>query len=398
MQSSSGLPTALSISSYLPFPVTSGGRKRHLRLLEAIERAGAIPHLLTEDASAAGQEEAESRGWSVEVCLRPRAGVALRSVQHLQRDVMPHNPQLSARAKQLAIRAAFVQLEEIGAAQYARAVAGVAPLAVSLHNVDSEVLAGTVAGNGLASRIRHRYHLSRMTATEVAAARRSDLMVCVSEHDRAYFDRIGSRRSVLAPNGVDDELFDVPLPLPSEPAVFFFGQFGWRPNADGALRYINEIWPRVTAVLPEARLRIAGPGSKEVLASVASSHPGVEVLGFVSDLSDELAASRMVVAPLWLGGGTRIKVLEALAAARPVVGTTVGVERLGFVSGRHGLVADSPQDLATATLAVLTQDEAANRYAREARELGREYRWLTTTAAVEVIYGEWVAAQAQTQP
>lgn len=355
-----------------------------------MQAAGASPYLLTEDSAPEGEDEARSMGWEVEVYPRPFPTPRLRARQHLRRYVVPHNPGLWRRAAELASGSAFAQLEEIGAAQYVRAVAGRTPLAVSLHNVDSEVMAADVEHLGHRDRIRHRYYLSRMVATEKRAVRAADLVLCVSDHDQSHFQAIGGHNCVVAANGVDDALFDVPLPLPNAKVAFFFGQFGWRPNADGALRFIREVWPIVAAAEPEARLRISGPGSAEALASVAASHPRVEVLGFVPKLTDQLAACRLVVAPLWAGGGTRIKVLEALAAGRPVVGTPLGVERLGFISGLHGLSAESSHELAAATVRVLREDEFANRCGLAARGLARGFRWSFTTRPARTAYQDWI--------
>ena len=288
--------------------------------------------------------------------------------------------------------AAFVQLEEIGAAQYARAHRGNAPLVVSLHNVDSQIAATDTAVGSPRQRVRHAYHVRRMISTERRAVRRANVVVCVSEHDRDHFASAGARECVVARNGVDEELFAIPAELAQTRSVFFFGQFGWKPNVEGALRYITRVWPRVGALVPDATLRIAGPGSREALGSVAGQHDRVEVVGFVPDIGAELASSRVVVAPLWAGGGTRIKVLEALAAGRPVVGTSVGVERLGFVNDRHGLVSDNDEGLAAATARVLMDDGAASRYAQAARELAESYGWTNTTKEVERLYAQWVAA------
>jgi glycosyltransferase involved in cell wall biosynthesis len=102
---------------------------------------------------------------------------------------------------------------------------------------------------------------------------------------------------------------------------------------------------------------------------------GVEVVGFVPDLVQELDATRVVVAPIWFGGGTRIKVLEALAAARPVVGPPAAVERIGFKDGEHGFVAEDPESFGRAIVRVLADDELAARLGTTARALGLAYRW-----------------------
>jgi polysaccharide biosynthesis protein PslH len=381
--------TALVVCSHFPFPVTSGGRKRTVRLLEAMERAGARPHIVTHDNIVEGQAEVGERGWSSELVPPPRATPANRLRGHIRSEAAPHSEAMARRLRTLAPHAAFTQLEEVQSIQYVHATPKEHPTVVSLYNVDSEVLrdAARVDGVGLGT-WRWLYRAKRMEVTERRAVRRAHAVLAVSQHDRDEFARRGAGRALLVPNGVDEDLFGITEQIPAGRRVLFFGQFGWGPNLDGLLRYLNEAWPRVAAALPNARLWIAGPGPTQAVREAAAAHQGVEVLGFVEDLLARLASTRVVVAPLWVGGGTRIKVLEALAAARPVVGTTVGVEQIGFEHDRHGLVSDTPQGLAEATVRILVDDGMAARFGQEGRRLARRYCWEATTAAAEALYRE----------
>ncbi len=387
------MPRALVVTTNFPLPVTSGGRKRNVRLLEAMERAGARPHLLSLDPNPVGASEARMRGWTVELLPAPRPTLSNRFRQHLYRDPVLTSVSLLSRITALAGRSAFVELEEIRSVQYARAVPKRTPLVASLHNVDSDILRMSSHGTGL-RRLGTRYLLARMTHTERRTARRADALLCVSERDLSHFAGIGARGAILAPNGVDDDLLDVPATLPSAPRVLFFGSFFWAPNTDGARRFLAESWPRVIAHRPDARLAIAGHGSRDALRDVVTDVPGVELLGFVDDLRGELAASCMAVAPLWVGGGTRIKVLEALAAARPVVGTTLGVEQIGFAHNRHGLIADTPAAIGDAVLRLLNDRELAQRLAHGARDLGKRYRWSTVLKPAQDFYAACIARGA----
>ena len=122
------------------------------------------------------------------------------------------------------------------------------------------------------------------------------------------------------------------------------------------------------------------------MAELAAATPGAELLGFVDDLEPELTAARAVVAPIRFGGGTRIKVLEAMAAARPVVGTALAVEQIGFADGEHGLVRDDDEALGEALGELLHDDAAAARLGRGAREHARAYAWPAVTRPLEQFY------------
>jgi glycosyltransferase involved in cell wall biosynthesis len=116
----------------------------------------------------------------------------------------------------------------------------------------------------------------------------------------------------------------------------------------------------------------------------------VEALGFVEDLAAELARSSVSLVPIWHGAGTRLKVLESMAAARPIAGTPLGVSGIGFEHGRHGLVAEAPVDLAAAVLTILRDRELAHGLGADARRLAEGYRWSRATEPAEELYRGWI--------
>jgi glycosyltransferase involved in cell wall biosynthesis len=388
-------PVGLMVCSHFPFPANSGGRKRSLRLIEAVERSGIRPIILSTEHIPEGLSEARDRGWAVELFSTPSATLSGRARQHLLREEKPSVRALRRRIGGIGPEVAFVQFEEIQSAQYVRCVPPGTPSVVSLYNVDSQVaadLASVWSTDSMLDALRSSYHIHRMRRVELLAARRSSLIVAVSERDAHYFAEHCGAATMLVPNGVDDELFSIRVEAAPDPVVFFFGQFAWPPNADGMSRFLKEGWPCVKALCPQARLRICGPHSREALSDAASTVPDVTLLGTVPDVKVELTRARVVVVPIWVGGGTRIKVLEALAAGRPVVGTPIGVEGIGFENEVHGLIEDSPDGLARATAHLLEDVEAARGYALAGRELVERRRWEVVTEPLEKRYAEWGAA------
>jgi polysaccharide biosynthesis protein PslH len=383
---------ALVVMSYFPLPMISGGRKRAARLLEAMQRAGATPRILTFDATPEGLAEGRDRGWEVEVFDRPPGTPASRIRQHIRREPMPASLPLLRRLRELTPQSTFIEVEEYEALQYLRGVREL-PTVASMYNVDSQVYANIYAmrERSRVELLRDRYHLSRQRTLERRYARRASALLCVSEADCAYFLSRGAANPVLVPNGVDDDLFQIPANAASRSDVLFFASFSWQPNVDGIVRFLIEAWPRVRERFPEIRLRVAGPGSSIALAAHAHSVPGVEVLGFVDDLQGELQRARIVLAPLWVGGGTRIKVLEALAAARPVVGTPLGVEQIGFIDGRHGLLGESPAELAEGVVRLRSDDVLTQRAGDAGRALMESQRWSRVTESAEALYGKWIS-------
>ena len=377
---------ALVVCPTFPFPETSGGRKRTARLLNAMAEAGAVPHVLTPgEPPAEGRAEAQRQGWVVESFGGP-AG-------HSIRRPTARSPELLARLEALTADdgTAFVQLEEHHAARYMDAVAGRRPVVYSSYNVDSKVLRQLARRRSGREALRIRWRAARLADVERSAARVADVVLAVSAADAAYFDRY-AREVIEVPNGVDAELYALP-DVAGDGDVLFFGQLEYAPNREGLLRFLADGWPAVRARHPEVRLRVAGKGAERLAdRPEAGAQAGVDLLGFVEDLGAELLRSSIVVAPLWVGGGTRIKVLEALAAGRPVVGTALAVEQIGFRDGAHGRLAESAAAIGTAAANLLGDGPTLARMGADARRLAGDYHWEATLAPARERYAQWVAA------
>jgi len=390
---SDGKPLALVVASIVPYPPIGGGEKRTLRLLEAIQRCGASPYVIATSRPEGGAEAAlRERGVQLELSPEPRPTPSQRLRQHVMRRPSPYLRTLARRLEALVAekRPAFVQFEHTQNAYYFRSVRGL-PVLLSLHNIDSELI-GTLAkaqrpGSLEWLRLRNRWHATRVT--ERRAARAADAVLAVSRHDAAGFEAI-ARRVLVVPNGVDEELFSIDGEPPDSESVLFFGKYDYEPNALGVARFLREAWSLVTSQRPGAHLRLVGKGLPDWLASEAASSERVEVVGVVDRIALELARSRVVVVPIWHGAGTRLKVLESMAAARPIAGTPLGVSGVGFEPGRHGLVAESPSELAAAVVALLADRDRAGRLAAEARRLAELYRWEAVTEPAEQLYRDWV--------
>jgi glycosyltransferase involved in cell wall biosynthesis len=183
----------------------------------------------------------------------------------------------------------------------------------------------------------------------------------VSEEDAEQLARLGGNgiadRLAVVPNGVDLARFAAGQ-VPDEPRVLFPGTLHYSPNVDGAVWFCSEIWPLVREQVPEASLVLAGRDpSVEVhtLAQIA----GVEVHADVPSMVPYFEAARVVVVPLRIGTGTRLKALEAMASGRPVVGTSEGLAGLGIRDGVQARVADEPAEFAAAVAETLRRDDLA---------------------------------------
>jgi glycosyltransferase involved in cell wall biosynthesis len=231
--------------------------------------------------------------------------------------------------------------------------------------------AGPLAGTawGVRSLVNARY--------ERWAARLGVTIIASNEADCRALIAAGSPESktTVVQNGVDAAGYFTPAP--SEPAtsdLVFVGDMSYAPNADAAELLISSILPRVQSSFPAARAVIVGknPGSR----LVAKAGTAVEVTGFVEDVRPFLHRAAVVVIPLSAGTGIKNKVLEAMAAARPVVMTPVAAEGIAVQDGVHGFVRDETDGLVDAVASVLADRSAAQQLGRAARALVTErYGW-----------------------
>ena len=193
-----------------------------------------------------------------------------------------------------------------------------------------------------------------------------------SERDRELAVSAGCEvPTAVVPNGVDLIEF-APEETPTGSDIVFVGA-DFYPNNDAIRFYADEVFPVVRRSYPGARLVVVG-GAANALRD--RTREGVELLGVVENVREHVARAAVVIAPLRVGGGTRLKILEAMAMARPVVATRIGAEGIDARAGRDILIADDPRDLARETLRVLADAELARAIGSAGRELvQRRYDW-----------------------
>jgi glycosyltransferase involved in cell wall biosynthesis len=205
----------------------------------------------------------------------------------------------------------------------------------------------------------------KMRRYEGAACTQAHLTLAVSEADRTLLSATAPAARVAAvETGVDLDYF-APRPGQETTAtIVFTGSLDWYPNEDAVLHFVDEILPRVRAEVPAARFVVVGRNPSPKLRQAAEAS-GAIVTGTVDDVRPYLAQAAVCVVPLRIGGGTRLKIFEALAMAKPVVSTTIGAEGLPVTSGEHLLLADGVADFSDAVVTLL-QDAAQRRKLAEA--------------------------------
>jgi polysaccharide biosynthesis protein PslH len=219
----------------------------------------------------------------------------------------------------------------------------------------------------------------RMLRFERNALARFDLVLAVSDADQQTFERLYPR-ALRAPihvvqTGVDTSFFKPDAGTPERTHMVFTGSMDWLPNEDGMAYFCREILPRIREAEPRATLSIVGRSPTPTVRRLAEEHD-VEVTGRVDDIRPHVARGAVYVVPLRIGGGTRLKIFEAMAMGKAVVSTTVGAEGLPVTSGRDVAIADDPAGFAKAVVHLMRDVPARQAIEAAARRLVVErYDW-----------------------
>lgn len=257
-------------------------------------------------------------------------------------------------------------------ADYLRGITG--PPAI-FEEAEVGIFADKVARAGsFPVRMRHRLTQLKMQAYFRRLLRRFAACTVVSEQERRLMKTVApDYESVfIIPNGVRlDEYKDVSVPLEPDTLVYT-GSFTYRPNYEAMLWFMKNVFPLLRARRPAVRVMLTG----EHKGLPLPGEPAITRTGFVDDVRPYIAGAWAALAPLQMGGGTRLKILEAMAVHTPVIATSKGAEGLDVVPGEHILLADSPDEFALSTARVLGDRDLRDRLAANAFQLVKErYDW-----------------------
>jgi glycosyltransferase involved in cell wall biosynthesis len=263
------------------------------------------------------------------------------------------------------------------------------PLVVDSHNIDYDLARQYAhAGGSLVRRLYARANSRKLRREELGTYGDADgVYLCSAADERRLLDQVPGVRTAVIPNAADVEYYQ---PRPTDPppdgrTVVFFGHLSYVPNVDGVIHFVREIWPRIAEAHPGARCKLIGDRPPPSLQALAG--PRVELTGLVPDLRPHLAAATAVVVPLRLGGGTRLKIVEAMAMGKAIVSTTLGAEGIEAVPGRDLLVEDKPSAFADSVNRLLADHDLAARIGQSARRLAvQRYSWSGAAEALEGFY------------
>ena len=393
----------LFITDYLPYPLITGDRIRVYNLIRRIAKQHqvSLAGFLMTPNEADGVSHLQEFCYRVETLDLPRRHKLAR-VPGLIRYILAGIPfdfeflnsqDLAKKIRDLVSSMDYdiVQIEHSRMALYLEALppSARAKSVLVFHNIAS-IQYDRISNIALTpiKRARARLHGRMLRRWESRYAERFDRCITVSEEDRRLLLTANPHLHVdVIPNGVDTHLFQ-PLTMEgTQPALLFIGTMSYAPNADGAIWFCSQILPSIRRVLANVQVWIVGTEPPPEVIELNGD--GVHVTGRVEDVVSYYRRSTVSVVPLWAGGGSRLKIVEAMALGRPVVSTSIGCEGLDVVDGEQLLIADDPEKFAAQTLRLLTDKPLYQKIACQARKLVVEkYDWDTINAQLLTVYAE----------
>jgi polysaccharide biosynthesis protein PslH len=367
-------------SDYL-HPTTRGGQIRTLEMLRCLHRRHEIHYVCFDDGgNTDGSERCHeycARAYPIAHSIPPRR--SLKFVKQLAEGLFSPLPVSVARYQSSAMQSRIVEL--LASNQFdslvcdflfpASNIPDLSSAVLFQHNVEAAIWRRhvTQARNPL---VRAYFGLQarRMLVYESSVCRAAGRVVAVSELDTATMRRdYGVKNISSIPTGVDVAYFAATAPAIPKADLVFLGSMDWLPNIDGARFFITEILPRIRARLADCKIALVGRRPDPVLLRLAGNDPNLIVTGTLPDVRPWLWGSKVSIVPLRIGGGTRLKIFEAMAAHVPVVSTTVGAEGLPVEPGKHLLIADNPDRFAEACVHLLQDAQRRKHLADDAWSL-----------------------------
>lgn len=400
----------LILANRLPYPLEDGWKVRTYHVVRGVSRHARVTLLVFHPPGDTALLERAASALGPRVRLRavppPRAYSPGRLVRGLVTRLPVHvwNQESATMRRELDRVLAedppdLVISESTLMARYLERIGRGVPHVIDTHNIDS--ITFTRYAQWMRNGPRRWYagitarKLAQLEADTFGRAR--SVWVC-SDLEQDVARRISPDvRVKTVPNGVDTTYFQ-PAAVPAKVTpgrLLFFGRLDYYPNVDGLVFFVREILPRIREAVADIELQVIGISPAREIVELAESEPAVRLVGRVPDVRTALAEAAAVVVPLRIGGGTRLKIVEALSMARPLVSTRVGAEGLDVRDGEHLLLADEPDAFARAVITLLRDPAVAARLGANGRQLAcQRYDWGTISDVIAASLDELVPAPA----
>ena len=378
----------LWLKTELLHPIDKGGRIRTYSMLRALKRRHQVTYLTLDNGLAAPDAAARALEYCHELIRipfveAPRGSprfwmeLAANLGSSLPYAVSKYRSDAMRRAIEDAVRTRAIDVVVCDFLFPSQNVPDRLPCRTVLfqHNVEAAIWKRHAdVRTSAPGKAYFREQWRRMARFERQECRRCDQVVAVSRTDAAAIEReYGLENVADVPTGVDIDYFRPAGRAPLEPHnLVFTGSMDWMPNEDGINWFVEDVLPRIHDRLPDVTLTVVGRNPPAAIRALAARDPRLRVTGSVPDVRPYMEAAPVFVVPLRVGGGTRLKIFEALAMERALVSTTIGAEGLPLVDGQHARIADRAEDFARQVIDLLSEPARAARMGQSGAAYVRE--------------------------
>ena len=385
----------LFLSQIVPYPPHGGVLQRGYNLVRELGREARVhllafvhPDVLPTEAACRESQVALSKFceaveyfplWPKASPFHRIAGLAVGGVSPRPFSVLAHrSAAFHRRVSELVETKNFdvIHVDTIALAQFLDQRWSI-PTVLTHHNIESQLMERRAgAERGLLARLYLRRETRKLLGYEAEKSKTFDVNVFVAQTDeKTLMERVPGLRTAIVPNGVDVEYF-TPNQGKDSPALIYTGGMNMFANRDAVMFFLSEIWPLIRKQVPEVRFFAVGQDPPKELLELAARDPQIVVTGYVNDVRPLVWDASVYVVPLRVGGGTRLKVLDAMAMGKAMVSTSIGCEGLDVLPDEHLLIADSPEQFADKTVRLLRDPIRRGTLGRSARELVEQsYSW-----------------------
>jgi sugar transferase (PEP-CTERM/EpsH1 system associated) len=381
----------LWIKTELLHPLDKGGRIRTFGMLRELRRDHHVTYLTLDDGKSAPDAVKRAAEYCHELVRVPFVAPRKKSIRFalaMLRNQFSDRPYVGTRYRSTAQEKAV--REQVRRGRHDVLVCDFLSPSVNIpddidipkvlfqHNVEAAIWErrALVARNA-AVRLFMRQQAGRMRYWERRECSRFDHVVAVSDADRDTMrEWYGVQHVSSVPTGVDVEYFTPRGEARRSNEIVFTGSMDWMPNADGIVWFCDEVLPLIRKAVPEAELTIVGRNPVKRLVALANEVQGVTVTGRVPDVRPYLERAAVLIVPLRVGGGTRIKIFEGMAMGRPTVSTGIGAEGLPVRDGEEIIIADDATRFADAVARLLSDKVLADSIGgNAAKRVRSEFGW-----------------------
>jgi glycosyltransferase involved in cell wall biosynthesis len=385
----------LMLTPQMPYPPHQGTSLRNLHVLRALAENHEVTLLSFHESDKPPQLEPLRAYCHV---LTPVPITSRSTSQRLAQLISTSEPDLGLRLRSEAFSAALstalaekrfdaIQIEGMELAYVIEQIKREAPgarVVIDCHNAETELQRRALQADirrpkRWPTALYSAIQIGRLEKYERQALLAADGILAVSEIDRQFLRQTApqlQQEITVAPNTIDVSVYASPEAISGEQGfdLVFTGKMDYRPNVDGVLWFADFVWPRIIRERPQTTWAIVGQRPAPSIQALRGTQ-GITVTGSVPDIRPYIAGATVFIMPLRMGSGTRLKLIEGMAAGKPVVSTRLGAEGFPVQDGVNIILADIPEQQSEAILHLLREPELRGRLSSAAYELARQYDW-----------------------